>query len=65
MNRLGSDIFPKINRGNPGKEASINAKCARVVELFTAMQRNSGRSTTADMAIQIIMMDYLLIHVYN
>ena len=65
LNRVGLEILPKINRGNPGKEASIDAKCVRVIEGSKSMQSNSGRSTTADMAIQIVMMDYLLSHVYN
>jgi hypothetical protein len=33
LNRVGLEILPKINRDNPGKEASINAKCVRVIEV--------------------------------
>jgi hypothetical protein len=40
LNRVGLEIFPKINRGNPGKEASINAKCVRVIEFTSAMHKS-------------------------
>jgi hypothetical protein len=35
LNRVGSDIFPKINKDNPGKEVGIEAKYARGLEVIS------------------------------
>jgi hypothetical protein len=35
LNRVGLEIFPKINKDNPGKEVGIDAKCARGLEVIS------------------------------
>jgi hypothetical protein len=40
LNRVGLEIFPKINKDNPGKEVGIDAKCVRVIELTSTMHKS-------------------------
>jgi hypothetical protein len=40
---LDSEICPKINRGNLVRRQALMPKCARVVELFTAMHNSYGQ----------------------
>ena len=37
LNRVGLEVFPKINKDNPGKEVGIDAKCARGLEVISGM----------------------------
>jgi hypothetical protein len=37
LNRVGLEVFPKINKDNPGKEVGIDAKYARGLEVIYGM----------------------------
>ena len=49
LHRVSLEVFSKINKDNPDKEVGINAKCARVVELTSAMHKSYYEITTASL----------------
>jgi hypothetical protein len=55
LNRVGLEIFPKINKDNPGKEVGIDAKCVRGLEVISGVNTNPCQHYAIQIKTQVKM----------